>query len=363
MMDEPSLQLQQNLQDSIKRALSCRRPVLTHLNADTAWLLQLPYPPGVIPPKGRSHFYILIDPWLMGPQVDVAPWFSKQWHSTNPKVRTIVELNECLQDIENLAEEKKDKVMKSKEEPSGPTSTESFIDAVIVSHEFTDHCHKDTLLEIHSDTPVFATKVAANSIRSWDHFKLVHDIPVFSNKSLDWTETLLDSLPKWLGISRIVTKTNILYFHSAILIAFDLARDACMENQAKVKTSEAIIYTPHGIHAQDLHYLPLAEPPLQALALLHGLHEVTISSLKKLNLGAHNGLQAYRTCKAKYWISTHDEVKDGQGLIASLLKRKVLTPQEATEHERGQMSDENQPTDMEPMIFADLRSGESLLLS
>lgn len=359
-MDEPSLQLQQNLRDSIKRALACRRPVLTHLNADTAWLLQLPYPPDANPPKGRSHFYILIDPWLIGPQIDVASWFSKQWHSTKSKVRTIVELNECLKEIENLAEEQTDKF---KEESHGSVFTESFVDAIIVSHEFTDHCHKDTLLEIHPVTPVFAIKVAANLIRSWDYFKVVYDIPILSEKSPDWTETLLDSLPKWVGLSRIVTNTNILYFHSAILITFNLGHGVRMENQTKTKTSEAVIYTPHGIHAQDLRHLPPAEPPFQTLALLHGLHEITISGLKSLNLGAHNGLQAYRTCKAKYWISTHDEVKEGQGLIASLLKRKVLTPQEATEHERGQMSDANQPTAMGPMIFADLRSGESLLLS
>jgi L-ascorbate metabolism protein UlaG (beta-lactamase superfamily) len=36
---------------------------------------------------------------------------------------------------------------------------ETFIDVVAISHEFTDHCHKDTLLEVSKDVPVLATEV------------------------------------------------------------------------------------------------------------------------------------------------------------------------------------------------------------
>ena len=356
-MDETCLQLQQSLRESINRALTCRRPVLTHLNADTTWLLQLPYPRDAAPPKGRSHFNILIDPWLKGPQVDVGSWLSKQWHSKESSVTTIVELNESLKEIEN-------QVMMPQHDPHGQHLVESFIDAVIISHEFTDHCHKDTLLEIDPETPVFATKIAADSIRSWGHFKLVQEIPLFSEKSLDWTKTSLVPMPKWLGVSRIVAPgTNILYFHSAILIAFDLDHSACMDNKINSETPEAIIYTPHGIDAQNLHDLSSAIPQFQTLALLHGLHDVTISSFTKLNLGAYNGLRALRTCKAKYWISTHDEVKEARGLIASLLKFRLHTFDEAIEHERGSSSDEDRMADTEQTRFAELRNGESLLLS
>ena len=298
-MDEHSVQLQQNLQDSISRAAACRRPVLTHLNADSTWLLRLPYPHDATLPEGRSHLHILIDPWFKGPQVDVASWFSKQWHSTKSSAMTIMELNRLLRETENLAEQT-NKVTISKQESHAEYAKQGFIDAVIISHEFTDHCHKETLLEINCDTPVFATKVAARSIRSWGHFKLVQDIPLFSEKGLDWTKTSRNPIPKWLGISRMINETDLLYFHSAILIAFDLEFGVCMENHVKGETSEAIIYTPHGIEAQDLRHIPLANPPFQTLALLHGLDEVNIRSLKKLNLGAYNGLRAYRTCKAKY---------------------------------------------------------------
>ena len=156
-MDNPSLQLRADLHNSIHRAFSKNRPVLTHLNADTTWLLQLPYPE--IPASGRTHFNILIDPWLQGPQSDVAPWFSKQWHVVDSSVRTIPELEERLQDVQCITQNL-DVNQRRKRKLSGHrASTRSFIDVLVISHEFTDHCHKQTLLEVSKDVPVLATVV------------------------------------------------------------------------------------------------------------------------------------------------------------------------------------------------------------
>ena len=65
-MDGPSLQLQGTLNSSIREALLTQRPILTHLNADTTWLLQLPYPSDAARPPGRSRFNIVLDPWFQG---------------------------------------------------------------------------------------------------------------------------------------------------------------------------------------------------------------------------------------------------------------------------------------------------------
>lgn len=85
-----------------KAALATPRPVLVHLNADTTWLVQLPYPRRAErpPPAGRSRFNLLLDPWLQGPQSDVASWFSIQWHVVEPSVATIAELNDALGELE-----------------------------------------------------------------------------------------------------------------------------------------------------------------------------------------------------------------------------------------------------------------------
>lgn len=92
---DPSSQLLSTLQESVRQALSTRRPLLTHPNSDTTWLLSLPYPPSAARPPNRRervYYHILIDPWLRGGQSDVARFFSQQWHKEESAVQTIGEV-------------------------------------------------------------------------------------------------------------------------------------------------------------------------------------------------------------------------------------------------------------------------------
>lgn len=364
IMDGPSLQLHENLYASVRRAVDLRRPILTHLNADTSWLLQLPYPPYANRPPGRSRWNILFDPWLVGGQSDVGLWFSQQFHASESSVQTMSELDELLGQIENIAQCERLTAGTWHCHNSQQGAPKSYIDAVVISHEFTDHCNKRTLLELDPDTPIFATRLATDLIRSWNHFTLVQETPPFFEKHSDWRRTSLPPLPDWIGIARMITQSDALDYHSAILVTFDLHFTAVDARSEESGAAEAIIYTPHGIHAKDLSHLPCAIPPVRTLALLHGLHDIRVS-VKQLNLGAHNGLQAQRICQAKYWISTHDEIKRGSGLITPFLYRKVLTLKEAIEKERratGEISNESELADVNEVTFADLTNGESLLL-
>lgn len=229
----------------------------------------------------------------------------------------------------------------------------NLIDCIIISHEFTDHCNQHTLLEVNQDVPIFAPKLAADLIKSWNHFYHVFEIPLFSTNEKDGHGAADKVLPEWLRISRLATESDSLYYHSAITITFDLT--SRNDPQGAI---EAIIYSPHGIHPDTLSRLPSATPPVHTLALLHGLHDVRLS-VRQLNLGAHNGLQVQRLCKAKYWVSTHDEIKKARGLIAPFLSRKIWTIKEAIEQELKGQDDKGRQTEV---VFADLVSGESLLL-
>lgn len=363
-MESPTSQLFDTLRESVQRALKTRRPVLTHLNADTTWLLQLPYPRDTLPISERSRYNIILDPWFGGPQSDVATWFSTQWHSIDPSVQNVDELNERLQNVDEIEVWHDVNRGKSKNGHAVENERKQYVDAIVVSHEFTDHCNKNTLLEFHSETPVFAIGPAAELIRSWNYFKVVRIIPPFTSQDPDWRKSSLQPLPHWLGISRITTKSDALYYHSAILIAFDLAASSRCKHADVKEEGEGIIYTPHGIHAQDLGHLRRATPPLTTLALLHGLHDISLKPFKQLNLGAHNGLHAQRIAGARYWISTHDEVKKGSGLVASFLKRKVITLQEAMSKEKEREQDHIVSNGMfADVTFADLRNGESILLT
>ncbi|KAK5132152.1 hypothetical protein LTR08_000309 [Meristemomyces frigidus] len=351
----PSAQLHHDLRRAARTALATRRPVLHRLNADSSWFLQLPRPDSAVRHGARFYYNILIDPWLQGGQSDLAAWFSQQWHATPSAVASIAALEELARESEELAAElqpaRGDGVRKSKSAvASEEGATHTFIDAVAISHEFTDHCHQPTLLELHPDVPVFATKEAAAQISSWRHFRTVVPIALFgSGGDTDWRSTSLPPLPDWLGISRLVHSDDTLNLHSALMIAFNNGHPPQHNhnnhsNTPDPESAELLLYTPHGTPPPALHLLPHASPPLHTLALLHGLHAVRIGSAAgatalRANLGAHNGLKAQRVLKARYWIGTHDEVKKGGGVMKWFTQREAVSLGEAVGREGQQVED------------------------
>lgn len=226
------------------------------------------------------------------------------------------------------------------------------IDLVVVSHEFTDHMHKETLLEISKRVPVFATTKAAGIIKSWKHFEFVGEVGRFNG---DWRKSSHEKLPDWLGVSRVAKQgKDLLYYHSAIMVAFPKDEG----------DGEAVIYTPHGITPEDLTPVARADPRIHTLALLHGLQDISLPRAQ-LNKGAHNGLKAQRLLGAKYWVGTHDELKKGGGLVSYFLKRKEITFKDAIEKEKEEYGESMKGSDLESMKdvrFEDLGNGESLLL-
>ena len=134
-LDEPSAQLFLDLRHDVESALSTRRPILHHLNADTSWFLQIPRPESAVRHSGRFYFNILIDPWLVGGQSDVASWFSQQFHATKSAVQSMGELEELAREVEILAGGLRlGSGRKTNAEDGG--QFETFIDAVAVSHEY-----------------------------------------------------------------------------------------------------------------------------------------------------------------------------------------------------------------------------------
>ncbi|KAI9893856.1 MAG: hypothetical protein M1814_005409 [Vezdaea aestivalis] len=326
-------------------------PRLTHLNADTSWLLQLPHP--APSQNGRRYFNILIDPWLTGPQADVAPWFSTQSHMTPSVFETVAEVNKLALGTEDSAEN-------GNTVEAGAinrTAERGCIDAVVISHEFTDHCHEATLREVQRDVPVFAPDKAAILIRSFNHFSTVNTIPDFQPADQSWPSLEAFTLPPWLRIGRLPSASDWLYYHSAIILIF---------SSDPISTStpaQSVIYTPHGLPAEtspSLTSLPTTSPPIQTLALLHGLHAVYLG--KQLNLGGPNGVRMAKALQPKYWFGTHDEVKKGSGIVGWFLRRKIWGMEEA----RGEVHGAdivNKEEAVAGMVCKDLENGEGIVLA
>ncbi|KAF3926298.1 hypothetical protein ABW20_dc0110654 [Dactylellina cionopaga] len=338
------------------------RPILTHLNADTTWLLLLPYPSDSN--SNRKYFRILIDPWLSGPQSDYFSWFSTQWHAIAPPLRSIREVEEFISSVDSDGGG-----------DGGGGGGE--IDAVVISHEFTDHCHKATLLEIPKDVPVFANDKALEIIRGWKHFDTVVEVGKFPKafagrggggggggiEEWDWRKesrfTEKGLLPDWVGITRLESPGNALYYHSSVMItwATRAAPSNEINGEGESVAAECILYTPHGTVADTLESLKLANPKVEVLALMHGLHDVKLGwskySLKQLNLGMKNAVEAVKKCNAgagvKYWVGTHDETKVASGVVGKVLWRKAWTAEEVVE-------------DAVKGCYVEVGNGESLLL-
>ncbi|PQE24757.1 major facilitator superfamily protein [Rutstroemia sp. NJR-2017a BVV2] len=360
-----------------------RRPILTHLNVDTTWLLSIPYPAGVENKKARKYFHILIDPWLRGGQSDVAAFFSQQWHATPSAVQTTSELEVLIEGIEendaspstntqspqngqkaNVQTDEAD----SDRDGTPPRDTETYLNAIIISHEFTDHMHKETLLELPAQVPVFATTKAAAAIQSWAHFKLVMEIPRFEGRWRSSPGGGDAALPEWVGVTRVAKAgRDLLYYHSAIMITFPSSSSTAEgeANSEAEEEAEAIIYTPHGIDPSDLTLVAEARPQIKTLALMHGLQDISLPRAQ-LNKGAHNGLKVQRLLDARYWVSTHDEVKRGGGLVSWFLRRRGVSVREALEGEmrgeEGEGKGEGDRKMLGEIRFRDVGNGESLLL-
>lgn len=361
----PDEQLRDTLQSSITQSLSSNRPLLTHLNLDTTWLLSLPYPDkaeSASNPHNRTFFHILIDPWLAGSQSDVARFFSQQWHSTESSASSIAAVESVIENIENAARGQFENKQPISPPPSHDEDEDKWLGAVVVSHEFTDHMHKETLLEVPKLVPVYATAKAAGIIRSWDHFENVVDIERFEG---DWRTTKHKLLPDWCSVSRVAYDgLDLLYFHSAIMIAWTPG----VKGKAAAE-AEAVIYTPHGIDPENLSKMVESKPKIQTLALLHGLQDVQISSgwtrtvKAQLNKGAHNGLKVQRMLKSRYWIGTHDENKKSGGIVSWFLDRKGISVREAVDLEKkGIEEEEGKEMELGDVRFVELGNGESLLL-
>jgi hypothetical protein len=176
-------------------------------------------------------------------------------------------------------------------------------------------------------------KKAAALIHSWNHFRSVNTIVPFTGAAPDWQDSAMPPLPEWLSISRLVAEKDALYYHSALLIAFNTTPSTSSSASSVSDAAEAVIYTPHSIPAAALSPISTADPPIHTLAFLHGLHAVSIGPAQRLNLGTHIGLEAQRILKAKYWVGTHDEVMKGGGLVNWFLRRKIYTVEEAVQEE------------------------------
>ena len=69
--------------------------------------------------------------------------------------------------------------------------------------------------------------------------------------------------------------------------------------------------------------------------------------------------------KTKYWISTHDEVTTGGGIVSRFLDRKIITLEESIEREKAEHVIDLKGTGLESLAdvrFVELGNWETMIL-
>ena len=210
---------------------------LTKLNADSSWMFHF------------DGLHILVDPWFTASQVDFHPLFSRQFHqSPQPLVREIIRP-----------------------------------DYIFISHPFTDHCNKETLLEFDKNIPVIALPSILKKIRKWTHF---HKLMTF------------EEVP--FTIQVLQTKNALA--HKAYLIE---------------SSQNKIVYAPHGAQLKkDINL------KIDAVITTTLQYQLPFFLGGTINLGLGKAQQLQKQLKAELLIDTHNEDKKGEGLVSWFAKRK-----------------------------------------
>jgi len=209
---------------------------LLKLNDDSSWMWTL---------NGKRY---LVDPWFTPSQVDFYPWFSEQFHVT--KQPTISELGS--------------------------------VDFIFISHPFTDHCNKETLLQCDPNIPVIADATVRKKIGKWSHFT-----------------TLLSLEEAELRIEKFGSGSVLDPVHNAFIFHTD---------------SGKLLYAPHGSRAKSI-------PSVDVLIATTTNYTLPFFLGGTINLGIHKAMQLLQTTQAKKLITTHDEQKVGKGLVEKMAKK------------------------------------------
>ncbi|MCB0704026.1 MAG: MBL fold metallo-hydrolase [Saprospiraceae bacterium] len=216
----------------------------------------------------------IIDPWLVGPEIDSFSWLNKQWHQLDPVA---------------------------------PQLLPEF-QFVLISQSYEDHCHLQTLSEIDQAIPIFASGKAYDKLRK--HFRSRHIslIPEFaSGESLQYEGFKFQAIHpgNWL---------DPIYF--AILITSP--------------GGETIFYAPHGFHLKKWQQDVLAERDIAMLFTTFTDFRLPAIMGGHVNPGLDHARWLEQVLNPRWIVNTHDEEKRAAGLVSKLAKVKYPDYEEAS---------------------------------
>lgn len=222
------------------------------LNLDSSWYFKY------------EGLCFLLDPWLLGSEIDGFRWFSEQWHIQEPL---------ALSDIPDYQ-------------------------FIVISQPYEDHCHIPTLRSLPTHVPILAVPKAAKRLRRIFKDRTIVEIPVFSG-FLEYNGIKIMALRPRKVLDPVF---------GALLI--------CGTQK------EAIFYAPHGYSPRQEELDLLEQFDVQLLMTTFTEFRLPAIMGGLVNPGVEGAATLCKKLKPRHVINTHDEPKKMAGLVAKLAKTK-----------------------------------------
>ena len=228
------------------------------LNMDSSWALTW---------AGTT---LLIDPWLVGSEVDGFSWFNEQWHATPPV----------------------------------PIESVGTYDSIIISQSYSDHCHQPTLAAL-EPVPLISTPSAVKRLSKEMRDRTINVLPELG--SGEWYE--LGSLQlAYLDPGRRMDP-----IYNGVVIRHE---------------RELVVYFPHGftLTQQQLDCLQ----DFETLLLITSFSRFKLPSFLggAVNPGKQNALKLVEALNPRKIVHTHDENKHAKGLVKKIARVDYPNPEE-----------------------------------
>jgi hypothetical protein len=212
---------------------------------------------------------LLIDPWLLGSEVDGFSWFNEQWHAYPPVP------------IEAL-------------EPYSH---------ILVSQSYSDHCHEQTLAQL-DQVPVLATPKASSRLAKTLPEMQVIKLPAVSDQ--------------WLSVGEL----------EVAFIDPHRKMDPVYYGIAVKKENEVVVYFAHGFELKGTQLSVLQKLDVKLLITSFSLYQLPAILGGAVNPGIENGSNLVRDLQPEQVVHTHDEQKVGRGIVGKLAKKEYPSKEE-----------------------------------
>ena len=217
---------------------------------------------------------LLIDPWLMGVEVDFFPWFNTQWHKTPPVA------------IDQVPE----------------------YDAVLITQKYPDHFHQETLKKL-SPKKIIAPKSIEKKIREI--------LPSSEIIGLDKKNSLAEVLGVKVQFLNTSRKIDPIY-------------DAFLLDNGK----KSIFLATHGFSPSQEQIKKITQAsPCALLVNPFNHYELPVFLGGVVSPGLKGVEQLCQLLKPEKIVATHDEDKNAKGLVSKFAKITLA----GSEHELAQL--------------------------